>query len=100
MDFKVGLTDESIADLRGIVGFISEQSPEAAQRVGLELIAAAESLTRFPDVGAPVRARPDMRKIVRWKYVIYYRIKPAERCVEVLRIWDGRRAPWKLRLPE
>jgi len=40
-----------------------------------------------------------MRKILRWKYAIYYRIKPTERYVEVLRIWDGRQAPWKLRLP-
>lgn len=99
MDFKVGLTDEAIADLRRIVEFVAEQSPEAALHVGTELIAVAESLAFFPHRGVPVRERNGMRKILRWKYAIYYRVKPAEQYVEVLRIWDGRQAPWKLRLP-
>jgi plasmid stabilization system protein ParE len=98
MEFQVRLTDEAIADLRGIVQLIAEKSPEAAQRVGGELIAATESLTSLPDRGARVAARRDMRKILRWKYVIYYRVKSSDRVVEVLRIWDGRRAPWSLDL--
>jgi plasmid stabilization system protein ParE len=40
-----------------------------------------------------------MRKVFRWSYAIYYRVKAHERRVEVLRIWDARQAPWKLKLP-
>jgi len=98
MEFQVRLTDEAIADLRGIVQLIAEKSPEAAQRVGGELIAAAESLTSLPARGARVPTRRDMRKILRWNYVIYYRVKSSDGIVEILRIWDGRRAPWSLDL--
>lgn len=99
MDFQVGLTDEAIADLAGIVAFIAKDDPAAAERVGLELLALAESLNHLPNRGAPVAGRSDMRRIFRWKFAIYYRVKTAERRVEVLRIWDGRQAPWTLRLP-
>jgi toxin ParE1/3/4 len=99
MDFQVGLTDEAIADLAGIVEFIAHDSAEAAERVGLELLATAESLHNLPHRGAAVKGRSDMRKVFRWSYAIYYRIKPRERRVEVLRIWDARRDPLRLKLP-
>lgn len=99
MDFRVGLTDEAIADLAGIVSFVAKDSPAAAERVGSALLEMAESLNRFPHRGAPLQGRPDMRRIFKWRFAIYYRVKDAERSVEVLRIWDGRQAPWTLRLP-
>ena len=99
MDFQVGLTDEAIADLAGIVAFIAKDDCIAAERVGLELLALAESLKHLPNRGAPVSGRTDLRRIFRWKFAIYYRVKMAERRVEVLRIWDGRQVPWTLRLP-
>jgi toxin ParE1/3/4 len=99
MDFQVGLTDEAIADLGSIAEFIARDSAEAAERVGLELLATAESLRLFPNRGVAVKGRSDMRKIFRWSYAIYYRVKVAERRVEVLRIWDVRQDPMKLKLP-
>ena len=54
MDFKVGLTDEAFGDLASIVEFIARESPEAAQRVGNELLSVAESLAAFPSRSAPV----------------------------------------------
>lgn len=99
MDYQVGLTDEALADLRGIVEFIALQNGSAAERVGRELLEQAESLTAFPQRGAPVPGRPDMRKVFRWSYVIYYRVRPEVRRVDVLRIWDARQAPWRLHWP-
>lgn len=63
MDFKVGLTDEAIADLRSITEYIARDSAEAAAHVGHELIATAESLTILPHRGAPVKERRTMRKL-------------------------------------
>jgi plasmid stabilization system protein ParE len=99
MDYQVGLTDEALADLRGIAEFIARQSPRMAERVGGELLDVAESLAEFPNRGVPVKGRSEMRKVFRWSYAIYYRVKAHERRVEVLRIWDARQAPWKLKLP-
>ncbi len=99
MDFKVGLTDEAIADLAGIVSYIAGDSAEAAAYVGHEIIATAESLSLLPHRGMPVKERSEMRKVFRWHYAIYYRVKEAERRVDVLRIWDMRRDPRELVLP-
>lgn len=98
MDFKVGLTDEAVADLADIVAFVAGTSPEAALRIGHELIAVAESLTVYPNRGNPIKNRTNMRRILRGKYAIYYRLKRTANLVEVLRIWDCRRDPSELRL--
>ncbi len=99
MDFKVGLTDEAIADLKSITEYVARDSAEAAAHVGNELIATAESLSFLPNRGAPVKERSNMRKLFRWHYAIFYRVKESERLVEILRIWDMRRDPLELVLP-
>lgn len=99
MDFQVGLTEDARADLREIVEFIARQSPSAAGRVGNELLDVAESLGVLPSRGEPVRHRSGMRRIFRWNYAIYYRVNESEKRVEVLRFWDTRRAPWRMKLP-
>ncbi|AHF90814.1 plasmid stabilization protein [Opitutaceae bacterium TAV5] len=99
LDFKVGLTEEAIADLAGIVKFIARTSPDMASHVGARLLAVADSLAHLPHRGSPVKARKDMRKVFCWSYALYYRIRTAERLVEVLRIWDTRRNPDELILP-
>lgn len=99
MDYKVGLTDEAIANLKSISEYIARDSAEAAAYVGNELIATAESLSFLPHRGAPVKERSNMRKVFQWHYAIYYRVKESERQVEVLRIWDMKRDPRELVLP-
>ena len=99
MDYQVGLTDEALMDLRSTAEFIARQSPRMAEKVGGELLELAESLADFPKRGMPVKGRSQMRKVFRWSYVIYYRVKESEKRVQILRIWDARQAPWRLRLP-
>lgn len=98
MDFKVGLTDEAIADLAAIVAFLAQRSPEAAFRIGSDLLTTAESLALFPHRGSPIKDRPGMRRILRWQWAIYYRVNASRRQIDVLRIRDCRRAPSDLRL--
>ena len=93
MDFKVGLTDEAIADLKSIVEYVARDSAEAAGYVGNELIGLSESLSVLPRRGATVKERVNMRKIFRWHCAVFYRVKETEQQVEVLRIWDMRRDP-------
>ncbi len=101
MDYKVGLTEEARNDLGAAVRFIAEEgrNPEAALRLGNELLDAALSLALFPRRGSPVRRRPGMRKLSHRYWLIFYQVNEAERWVEIVRIWDGRKDPATLRLP-
>jgi plasmid stabilization system protein ParE len=97
--YKVGLTEKARDDLGAAVRFLAEKSPEAALRVGDELLDAALSLAILPRRGSPVRRRPGMRKLSHRCFLIFYQVNEAEQWVEIVRIWDGRRNPANLRLP-
>jgi plasmid stabilization system protein ParE len=99
MDYRVGLTEAARDDLGRVVRFLAGQSPEAAVRVGNEILDTALTLTLLPRRGTPVRRRPGMRKIGCRHYLIFYQVNEATRWVEEVCIWDGRQDPAKLRLP-
>ena len=99
MVWRIALTDTAEADLEAAVAFLSQFSPEAAERIGLELVALIFSLDQLPNRGAPVKARPGLRKLSHRDYLIYYRVNEPARLVEVVRIWDGRKNPTNLMLP-
>ena len=99
MGYRVGLSDAAQADLGAVVRFLAEKNPEAAVRVGNELLDAALTLTVFPRRGSPVRRRPGMRKLTYRHYLIFYQVNEAAHWVEVVRIWDGRQDPATLGLP-
>ena len=98
MGWQVALTEEADADLGEVVAFLAKKSPAAAERIGLELVALIFSLDQLPNRGAPVRKRPGLRKIAHRHYLIIYRVKEAENRVEIVRIWDDRQDPARLRV--
>lgn len=101
MGYKVGLTEEARDDLGAAVRFIAVEgaSPDAALRLGHELLDAALALSILPRRGSPVRRRPGMRKLSHRYWLIFYQVNEAEQWVEVVRFWDGRKDPAMLRLP-
>lgn len=99
MGWKVALTDEAETDLRGVVAFLAKRSPAAAERVGLELVALIFALDQLPNRGAPVHKRPGLRKVAHRHYLIIYRVNESAALVEVIRIWDNRQDPARLRVP-
>ena len=58
MVWRITLTDLAETDLEAAVAFLAQASPEAAERIGLELVALIFSLDQLPQRGAPVKARP------------------------------------------
>jgi plasmid stabilization system protein ParE len=81
-------SDIAIADLQGIRAYIAQFNPQAASRIALELIEAAESLAELPARGRLVG--PGRRELVTvWPYVIRYRISSAR--IEIVRVQHGRR---------
>jgi len=99
MVWRVALTDKAEADLEAAVVFLAGFSPEVAARIGLELVEIIFSLDQLPQRGAPVKARPGLRKLSHRFYLIYYQVDEPARLVQVVRIWDGRRNPTSLALP-
>ncbi|WP_404424651.1 type II toxin-antitoxin system RelE/ParE family toxin [Nibricoccus sp. IMCC34717] len=96
MGWQVAITDEADADLGSVVAFLAQKSPEAAERIGLELVALIFSLDQMPSRGAPVKKRPGLRKIAHRHYLVIYRVNEAHSLVEIVRVWDGRQDPRKL----
>ena len=99
MGYRVGLSENAQADLGAVVRFLAAKSPEAAERLGNELLDTAFALSVMPRRGASVRRRPGMRKLAYRHYLIFYQVNDASQLVEVVRIWDGRQDPASLRLP-
>ena len=98
MGFKIVFTKPAIADLEGLVVFISQDNPQAAERFGFEIIAKAEKLDQFPFLG---RVVPEfkveiIREIIHRPYRIVYRVRAEQKLIEILRVWHAARGIPKL----
>jgi toxin ParE1/3/4 len=73
-------------DLQSIRAYIGQFNPTAAQRMAVRLLAAADSLSDYPDRGRPIgKGRRELTII--WPYLLRYRI--ANDAVFILRIRHG-----------
>lgn len=91
MGCKIIFSPQSIADLESAVRFIAKDNPDAAVRMGNALIDRVSILENFPLVGSLYPERPGVRKLVSRPYIIYYRLRLEESCVDILRYWHGAR---------
>ena len=85
MGWKVIIAPSARADLEIIVRFIARRNPDAATRVGYELIMRAEGLATFPEMGRVVpKFKPsDLREVVCPSYRIIYRLKRHQQHIEI-----------------
>ena len=91
MGCKIVFSPQALADLETVVRYIARENPAAAVRVGNSLIDRVAILENFPMIGPQYRKRPGVRLLVSRPYVIYYRPRLAENCVDILRYWHGSR---------
>lgn len=91
MGYKIIFAPQSLADLEQIVRRIAKNDPTAAKRIGNALIDRVMILENFPLLGSIYSKRPGLRKLVSRPYIIFYRAKPADGHVEILRYWHGAR---------
>lgn len=87
------LSRPALRDLGEIARHIAQDSPAAAEHVGMELVRLAESLAALPRRGGQLRARPGVRRLVSEPYLVTYRIDETQRIVYVLRFWHAKRDP-------
>ena len=89
MGCKIILSPQAIEDLAAIVRRIAEDNPVVAQCIGHALIDRVSILENFPLLGSPFAKRPGVRKLVSRPYLIFYRVRAEENCVDILRYWHG-----------
>lgn len=94
MDCKVVWTDPAIEDLRNIVSYIATENPDAAAKVGADIIQTVELLQSFPLIGPSYSGDRSgkVREIACWGYRIFYRVSVDRRLAEILTIWHGARS--------
>lgn len=97
MAYRLIYTKPAARDLEEIVRYIAQDRPGAARAVGLALVELAESLLAFPFLGASLRRRPGVRKLVHAPYVVLYRVDETRQQVRIQRFWHARRDPRSLR---
>jgi len=93
MGRKIIIAPSAETDLSDIVAYIARHNADAAIRMGDGLIARAEILGEFPELGrmVPEFDRPELRELIFRSYRIIYRVKPESACVEIVRFWHAAR---------
>ena len=84
-------SEHAVVHLQRLRAFIAEHDPDAAERVGRDLVEPLDNLVRLPRMGVPVRSAPDpesIRDIILDEYVIRYAWH--NDTVVVLRLWHHR----------
>lgn len=77
MGWKVIIAPSARADLEDIVRYIARHNPDAAVRMGNGLIARAEGLAAFPEIGriVPEFRQPGLREVIHRTFRVSYRVK-------------------------
>jgi toxin ParE1/3/4 len=93
MGWKVIIAPSAQADLAGIVRYIARHNPDAAARLGYELITRAEKIAAFPEIGrvVPEFRRPNLREVMCRSYRVIYRLQPSAERIDIVRFWHGAR---------
>ncbi len=94
MAHKVRWTPDALGDLAEIGEHIAQDDPDAAFKVGSQLLDHVRLLEGFPNIGPAYRWRHDgrVREILCLSYRIFYRVDDERKQVEILNIWHTSRA--------
>ena len=93
MGWQIIIAPSAEADIADIVRYISQHNPDAAARMGYELITRTETLANFPEIGriVPEFRQPNLRELICRSYRIIYRLRPDKRRVDIVRFWHAAR---------
>ncbi|MBI5774863.1 MAG: type II toxin-antitoxin system RelE/ParE family toxin [Verrucomicrobia bacterium] len=93
MDFKILWTPEAIARLEELAGYIAQDNPAAAARMGAAIFEKVQLLSAFPELGRVFRKlnRPDVREIPVRPYRVIYQVRSRKKTISILTVWHGAR---------
>jgi toxin ParE1/3/4 len=81
----------ALAQLEHAFAHIARENPAAAWRIYDRIVARAEELLDFPELG-PLGREPDTRELVvlQTEYIIVYRLSPDR--IEIAAVWHGKQS--------
>jgi toxin ParE1/3/4 len=90
---KVIWSDEAIADLATIVGYIAADNRTAAAKLGLEIFDRTRLLSAFPQAGrvVPEERDPAVRELIVEPYRVIDQINANSQTDDILRVWHAAR---------
>jgi toxin ParE1/3/4 len=93
LEYKIVWSETAIGDLNEICSYIAEDNPQAASRLGRNILAHVRILASFPLIGPtyPRGAQGPLREIVYRSYRIFYDVFEDTRQVNILHVWHGAR---------
>ena len=91
MDYTITLSPKAVGDLETIVRYIALNNPEAARKVGQNLLNKTKELSQFPFKGqkVPEFNSSDIRQVILKPYRIVYRIEEDKKRISVARFWHS-----------
>jgi addiction module RelE/StbE family toxin len=84
---QVSFTALALSDIENIRAYIAKDNPEAASRMAVAIVAAADRLSDNPRLGR-IGSLPGTFELIVKPHVIVYEITRTE--ITVLRVWHGR----------
>lgn len=93
MGWQIIIAPSARTDLADIVRYIARHNPDAAARLGYELITRTEILANFPEIGrvVPEFRQPNLRELICRSYRVIYRLRRDEQCIDIVRFWHAAR---------
>jgi len=93
MAYEVIWAPSARLDLAALASYIAESRPQASARFIKAVFETVEHLADFPESGrvVPEFDDPIIREVIRRPCRIVYRVKAAERTVEIARVWHAAR---------
>lgn len=93
MDYQLTWSLRARADLREITRYIGADNSAAVLIWGEDLFRHVEVLTTFPLIGPGLSGdgAPAVRRIVYGEYLVFYRVRPEPKSVEIISVWHGAR---------
>jgi plasmid stabilization system protein ParE len=89
--YKILFTEDALVDLDILLSYIRADNDAAAGRLGRALLSHVELLQDFPRLGKVVANRGEIRILVHFPILIYYRIHEDQFLIEILHFWHGSR---------
>ena len=74
-----------------LIKHVAAENPQAAKKLGSNLLDLALSLDSMPYRGSKVKKRRGVLKLIHENYLIYYRVSENKRTVEILSFKHGAR---------
>ena len=87
---RVKWLDEAVDDFYEVMGYIAQDNPRAAKRVGAVILESVKDLADFPNMGRVGRVEGTRELIISsTPYLVAYRVK--KQTIEILAVIHGAR---------